>query len=59
MNPERSDKLAVTLLLHDREGREWPLTLSAGCLKFIGRYRRIEAFDIDPLVLLQGVSRAD
>lgn len=47
----------VTLMLHDRQGRPWPLSLSADCLRFIGRYRRIDGFDIDAALLFQGVRK--
>ena len=57
MKTRRPDQEAVTLLLHDMEGQEWPLSLSRGCLKFIGCYRRIEGFDIDELALFLAVRR--
>lgn len=57
MNPPSFDKDAVTLLLHDATGQPWPLRLSRNCLKFVGRYRRIEGFDIDAMVLFQSHER--
>jgi hypothetical protein len=34
------------------------LRLSTECLRFIGRYRRVEGFDIDAMTLFDGVRRA-
>ncbi len=47
----------VTLMLHDRQGRPWPLRLSVDCLRFIGRYRRVDGFDIDASLLFAGVRK--
>lgn len=40
----RRDRNPVTLVLRSEEGISWPLRLSADCVQFIGRYRRIENF---------------
>lgn len=40
----RRDRNPVTLVLRNEEGLSWPLRLSADCVQFIGRYRRIENF---------------
>ena len=37
---------------------EWPLRLSADCLRFIGPYRRVEGFNVDALMLFEGVRKA-
>lgn len=39
----------VTLTLQDAQGQPWTLRLSTDCLRFIGRYRRVEGFDISTL----------
>ncbi len=57
MDPHRTDRQIVTLLLHDREGASWRLSLAADCLCFIGNYRRVEGFDIDAIVAFDGVRR--
>jgi hypothetical protein len=48
----------VTLALHDAQGDPWPLRLSADCLRFIGPYRRVEGFNIDAMLLLEGLRKA-
>ncbi|WP_333884987.1 hypothetical protein [Sphingobium yanoikuyae] len=48
----------VTLTLQDAQGQPWTLRLSTDCLRFIGRYRRVEGFDIDAMTLFDGVRRA-
>ncbi len=48
----------VTLALADAEGQSWPLSLSADCLQFVGRYRRVEGFNIDAMMLFEGLRRA-
>jgi len=40
----RNDQAAVTLVLQSTDGSTWPLRLSPDCVRFIGRYRRIENF---------------
>ena len=47
----------ASLTLHDGEGQPWTLRLSADCLLFIGRYRRVEGFDVDAMLLFDGVRR--
>ncbi len=54
---ERTNQVAVTLMLRDAIGQPWPLALSADCLRFIGRYRRLEAFDIDATLLFEGIRK--
>lgn len=34
----------VTLLLRDAQGNAWPLSMSAHCAQFVGRYRRLRDF---------------
>ncbi len=48
----------VTLTLQDSQGRSWPLRLSRDCLRFVGPYRRVEGFDIDAMLLFDGVRKA-
>lgn len=57
MNTPRTDTQLVTLLLHDKEGESWRLSLSADCLCFIGNYRRIEGFTIDAIVAFDGLRK--
>ncbi len=40
----RKDKVVVTLILQTDAGDSWPLRLSEDCVRFIGRYRRVENF---------------
>jgi hypothetical protein len=47
----------VTLMLHDAIGQAWSVSLSADCLRFIGRYKRLEGFDIDAALRVEGISR--
>jgi len=47
----------VTLLLHDAQGESWQLSLAADCLGFIGNYRRVEGFNIDAIVALDGLRK--
>jgi hypothetical protein len=54
---DRLPPIRVTLMLHDQRGEAWPLSLSADCLRFIGRYRRVEGFDIDAALLFEGIRR--
>jgi hypothetical protein len=54
----RSSSHRVTLALHDAQGDPWPLRLSADCLRFIGPYRRVEGFNIDAMLLLEGLRKA-
>lgn len=59
MIENRSNLMQATLVLRTAQGKPWPLRLSADCLRFIGRYRRVAGFDIDPAALFQGVEEAD
>ncbi|MGE4322579.1 MAG: hypothetical protein AB7E60_06060 [Sphingobium sp.] len=45
-------------MLRTPDGRGWPLTLAADCLCFIGRYRRIEGFEIDAALIVSGVKKS-
>ncbi|GAY21048.1 hypothetical protein SFOMI_1581 [Sphingobium fuliginis] len=47
----------MTLLLHDLQGESWQLSLAADCLCFIGNYRRVEGFDVDAIVALDGLRK--
>ena len=58
MNDRDQDSKFVTLALHDATGAAWPLRLSADCLHFIGPYRRVEGFNVDALMLFEGVRKA-
>lgn len=57
MTDRTSSPATVTLTLHDAKGAAWPLRLSADCLRFIGPYRRVEGFNIDAMLLFNGVRR--
>lgn len=57
MNTPRPDTQLVTLLLHDLQGESWRLSLSADCLCFIGNYRRVEGFNVDAIVALDGLRK--
>ncbi|WP_176591423.1 hypothetical protein [Sphingobium sp. EM0848] len=57
MKTPRTDMQLVTLLLHDMQGEAWRLSLSADCLCFIGNYRRIEGFNIDAIIALDGLRK--
>ncbi|APL94375.1 hypothetical protein EWH08_06500 [Sphingobium indicum] len=57
MNRPRTDKQLVTLLLHDAQGESWRLSLAADCLCFIGNYRRVDGFDVDAVVALDGLRK--
>lgn len=57
MNTHRIDRQLVTLLLHDAQGESWQLSLAADCLAFIGNYRRVEGFNIDAIVALDGLRK--
>jgi len=57
MDKHRTDTQIVTLLLHDEEGESWRLSLAADCLCFIGHYRRVDGFNIDAVVALDGVRK--
>jgi hypothetical protein len=37
-------KMSVTLMLQSSDGAPWPLHMSADCIAFIGRYRRVDQF---------------
>ncbi|MEA3541582.1 MAG: hypothetical protein U9R77_05620 [Pseudomonadota bacterium] len=58
MTDRRKPTDAVTLTLQDRNGAPWPLRLSADCLRFVGPYRRVEGFNIDAMLLFEGVRKA-
>lgn len=58
MTERRTDPRIVTLSLADATGAPWPLRLSADCLRFVGPYRRVDGFNIDALMLFEGVRRA-
>jgi hypothetical protein len=58
MNQRQISSTPVTLNLQDSAGGPWPLRLSADCLRFIGPYRRVEGFNIDAMLLFEGVRRA-
>ena len=58
MDKYRPDSQIVTLLLHDKDGEPWRLSLAANCLCFIGNYRRVEGFDIDAVVAFDGFRKA-
>lgn len=57
MDMRRPERKTVTLTLQDAQGVPWPLRLSADCLRFVGRYRRIDGFNIDAILLFDGVQR--
>lgn len=57
MDKHRTDLQIVTLLLHDEQGENWLLSLSADCLPFIGNYRRVEGFNMDAIVALDGLRK--
>ena len=58
MEAKRSDPSTVTLTLADSLGTPWHLSLSADCLRFVGRYRRVEGFNIDAVLLFEGVRKS-
>lgn len=58
MEMRHPDRKIVTLTLQDSHGAPWSLRLSADCLCFVGRYRRIEGFHIDAVLFLNGLRRA-
>ena len=58
MTDRRNPSDAVTLTLQDQNGAPWPLRLSADCLRFVGPYRRVEGFNIDAMLLFDGVRKA-
>ena len=58
MDKHRTDQQIVTLLLHDEEGENWRLNLSADCLCFIGNYRRLEGFNMGAVIAFDGVRKA-
>jgi len=53
--PRSNQKVVVTL--EEADGAQWRLTLSRDCLRFIGRYPRVEGFDIDPAQLFAAFTR--
>lgn len=57
MTDSDSSRRKATLTLQDADGRAWTLRLSADCLPFIGRYRRVEGFEVDAMLLFDGVRR--
>ena len=58
MTDRRNPIDAVTLTLQDQNGAPWLLRLSADCLRFVGPYRRVEGFNIDAMLLFEGVRKA-
>lgn len=58
MESDHTHPMTATLMLHDQDGRPWPLMLSRDCLRFIGPYRRLDDFDIDAILLFDEVRRA-
>lgn len=58
MESDRTRPMTATLMLHDPDGRPWPLSLSRDCLRFVGPYRRLDDFDIDAILLFDEVRRA-
>ncbi|MEJ7933573.1 hypothetical protein WG907_04780 [Sphingobium sp. AN558] len=44
-------------MLQAADGGAWPLAMSADCLRFVGRYRRINGFRIDAMALFEDVRR--
>ncbi len=57
MTPIESSRRQATLTLQDADGQPWMLRLSADCLPFIGRYRRVEGFKVDAMLLFDGIRR--
>ncbi len=57
MHAYRSDPKRVTLSLQTADGGIWPLSMSADCLRFVGRYRRVDGFCIDATTLFEGVRK--
>ncbi|EQB04387.1 hypothetical protein V475_05880 [Sphingobium baderi LL03] len=53
-----SHSKSVTLMLHDAAGGAWHLRLSDDCLRFIGRYRRVEGFHVDAMMLFEGLRKS-
>ncbi|MET0360992.1 MAG: hypothetical protein ABW048_04475 [Sphingobium sp.] len=53
MDHSHNSRDAVTLMLHCEDGAPWPLRLSRDCLKFVGRYRRMEGFNVDAMALFR------
>ena len=58
MIERRPNSKCVTLTLQDDAGKAWSLRLSADCMRFVGRYRRVDGFNIDALALFDGVRRS-
>lgn len=57
MRDESNTSYRVTLLLHDAHAQAWAVSLSADCLRFIGRYKRVDGFDIHAGLRVEGISR--
>lgn len=57
MDQPDSYRQIVTIMLRTPDGGGWPLTLAADCLRFIGRYRRIDGFEIDAALTVGGVRK--
>lgn len=57
MRSSRPDPKRVTLTLQAADGGDWRLSLSGDCLRFIGRYRRVDGFCIDAGALFEGVRK--
>ncbi|MGC4250627.1 MAG: hypothetical protein QM605_03905 [Sphingobium sp.] len=45
-------------MLHDASGDMWRLRLSDDCLRFIGRYKRVDGFHIDAMMLSEGLRKS-
>lgn len=58
MHADHPHQKIATLTLESATGEPWLLRLSEDCLRFIGPYRRVEGFNIDALLLFDGVRRA-
>lgn len=58
MTHRRRTTSTIMLTFEREDGPAWSLRLSADCLRFIGRYRRVEGFDIDAVALVEGLRRA-
>ncbi|WP_231923376.1 hypothetical protein [Sphingobium cloacae] len=47
------------MMLHDdANGASWQLRLSDDCLRFIGRYKRVEGFRIEAVLLVEGLRKS-
>jgi hypothetical protein len=53
-----SNPKTVNLMLHDATDNPWQLRLSDDCLRFIGRYKRVEGFHVDAMMLFEGLRKS-